>query len=77
MDHHLTETRSAMLKGAYGKGYLQGLKDMTTYLNRSHERHREELEEGNPFKWLGDFLKKKFSKGASPETVIPDHQGNS
>ena len=77
MDHHLAETRAAMIREAHSRGHLEGMQFMITYLNRSHERRMKELEKGNPFKWLGDFLKKKFNKGSSPETVIPDPSGNS
>ncbi len=76
MDHHLAETRAAMIKEVYDRGYSNGAIDILAYVRRSDERLREELEKRNPFKWLGDFLKKKFGKGNSPETVIPDHQGN-
>lgn len=72
MDHHLAETRSVMLRESYNKGYVQGGKDILAYMRLSDERHIKELEEGNPFKWLGDFLKKKFSRKSSPETVIPN-----
>lgn len=75
MDHHLAETRSAMLKEAYSKGYIAGFKDMVEYMRHSNEQHIKELEKGNPFKWVGDFLRRKFNKGNSPETVAPDHQG--
>lgn len=65
MDHHAAETHSAALKQAYSRGYIVGIKDMIAYMKLPDERYTKELEEGNPFKWLGDFLKKKFGKGNS------------